>query len=520
MSTLPSVSVIVLNYNSLEHLPANLEALSHLDYPADRLDMVLVDNASTDESVEWVAAHYPAVRIVRNRSNLGFAAGNNVGAEAASGEWLAILNPDIRVQPDWLRELVRPLAQDPAIVSVASKMLNWEGTAIDFADAALNFMGWGNQPGLGSRDLHRYDTPKPLLFPCGGAMLVRRDVFLEAGGFDPAYFAYFEDVDLGWRLWLMGYKVVYAPRAVVYHRHHGSWQAVPGPKTWALSERNTLLTVLKNYNDDHLARIFPAALLLTLQRAFLDVRPDPTAFGLPHTFIFTSWRYYAYEIGQLVRHGRFLELIRRTAAELRRRLMPNDAPPPVKLPESWQQPAEDGRFQVPAVALSRLLAGSDVFQQWEEVMAQRAAIQAQRQRHDEDIFPLFQSPLLSNFGNAQFILAMNQAIGKFKLVRLFQNGNGWKKRKPLTPEVRAASLSLSHRLLQLMAEAFAASQADEQAFRVTGGTPAPVYEPPDRCVAFLAHANYWLWTLPDGDLPTVLAYLQQQIDLWEQKNYA
>jgi GT2 family glycosyltransferase len=122
---------------------------------------------------------------------------------------------------------------------------------------------------------------RPFLFACGGAMLIRRDLFLEVGGFDPDYFAYFEDVDLGWRLWLLGHRVVYAPRAVVYHRHHGSWQTVNDAKKWLLAERNTLYTIVKNYEDDHLARILPAALLLILQRAFLDIRPDPAYFGLP-----------------------------------------------------------------------------------------------------------------------------------------------------------------------------------------------------------------------------------------------
>lgn len=519
MSPLPFVSIIVLNYNSLDHLPTNLEALGSLDYPADRLEILLVDNASQDGSVDWVAANYPAVRIVRNGANLGFAAGNNAGVKAAKGEWVAILNPDIRVQSDWLLEMVRPLTPqsstpDPAIVSVASKMLNWEGTAVDFADAALNFMGWGNQPGLGSQQVARFDTAKPLLFPCGGAMLIRRDVFLEAGGFDPNYFAYFEDVDLGWRLWLMGYKIVYAPRAIVYHRHHGSWQTVSSAKTWALAERNTLLTLLKNYDDANLACILPAALLLTLQRAFLDVRPDPACFDLPRAPMITPWGYYRYELWQLVRYGRFLELTRRALAEMQRRVSRAGTPPPVKMPETeWRQPEGNGRFQVPTIALSRLLAGRDILTQWDDVMSWRADVQMRRQRRDQDIFPLFQQPLVSNFGDAQFIFAMNQAIAKFKLVKLFA---GHKKLPPPAPDVQAASLALSRRLLALMAGAFAASQADENTFRVPGAPPPTAYAAPDRCVALLAHANHWLWTLPDGDLPVVLAYLERQIEQWEQ----
>ncbi|MBE2201698.1 MAG: glycosyltransferase family 2 protein [Anaerolinea sp.] len=509
---MPTVSILILNYNSMAHLQANLDALTRLDYPADRLEILLVDNASSDGSVAWVAAHYPAVRLVQNGANLGFAAGNNAGAAAATGEWLAILNPDIRVRPDWLTEMIRPTQQDPGVTAVAAKMLNWEGTAVDFADAAINFMGWGNQPGLGSAQLAQFDTAKPLLFPCGGAMLIRRDLFLESGGFDPDYFAYFEDVDLGWRLWLLGHKVMYAPRAIVYHRHHGSWQSVASAKVWLLSERNTLLTLLKNYGDANLASILPAALLLTLQRAFLDAQPDPTHFGLPAAPMITPWRYYAYELWQLLRYGRLLELLQRAFAELHRRLR-RTGPPPIKLPQAWQQPTADGRFQMPDIALSRLLAGRDVLRQWDAALSKRAAVQARRRRRDQEIFPLFQQPLLSNFGDAQFIYAMNQVIAKFKLVKLFA---GHKKWAPPSPDVQALSLALSRRLLRLMDEAFALSQADEDAFRLTGAAPQPVYAVPHRCAALLAHANHWLWKLPDGDLRTVLTYLQQQIDQWEE----
>ena len=217
----PSISIIVLNYNSMVHLHDNMESLLRLDYPVNKIEILLVDNASEDESVAWVKANYPIVRIVQNGDNLGYAAGNNAGVLAARNEWIVILNPDMRVEPDWLMELTRPLAADPQLACVASKVLSWDGKTIDFADAAINFMGWGCQPGYGSHRLDEYTEDKLLLFANGGAMLIKRAVFLEAGGFDADYFAYYEDVDLGWRLWLRDYKVGFAAHAVVYHRHHG-----------------------------------------------------------------------------------------------------------------------------------------------------------------------------------------------------------------------------------------------------------------------------------------------------------
>ena len=181
-ATYPTISVVVLNYNSLAHLQYNLESLQQSDYPRDHLEIVLADNGSTDGSLDWVAAHYPTVRIVRNGANLGFAEGNTVGARAARGEWVAFLNPDTRVKPDWLTELIQLTLHNPDVVCVASRMLTWDGEAIDFADAALNFMGWGCQPGYGSRRLSDFERDKELLFACGGAMLIKRQVFLDAGG--------------------------------------------------------------------------------------------------------------------------------------------------------------------------------------------------------------------------------------------------------------------------------------------------------------------------------------------------
>lgn len=508
----PTISVIVLNYNSMAHLPANLASLAELDYPADRLEILLVDNDSSDESLAWAAAHYPQVKQLQNGANLGFAGGNNAGAAAATGEWLAILNPDTRVRPDWLRELVKPVAQDTAVICVASKMLNWEGTAVDFADAALNFMGWGNQPGLGSQDSGQFDISKPFLFACGGAMLIRRDTFLAAGGFDPDYFAYFEDVDLGWRLWLLGHKIVYAPQAVVYHRHHGSWDSVSGVKRWLLAERNTLFTIAKNYEEDHLVAILPGAILLLLQRAFLDIRPDPAHFGLPPAGPKTYLSYYAYELWQMIRHGRFQELGQRGIEEIQRRLeqLSPDYRPMIPQEQTFQPP-QDGRFPVPAVALSRLLAARDLRDQWPALQQKRQTVQAARRRPDREIFPLMQKPLLSNFGDIQFIYAMNQVIAKFKLVRLFGRGD----MPPLSPETRELSLTVSQQLLDCAAQAFALSQVEAADFRLGGPDPQPVYHVSETAVALLAHANQWLWSLPNGDLTAVLTHLQRQLTAWQ-----
>ena len=148
MNNYPTITIIVLSYNSQPHLATCFGALAALDYPTERLELMLVDNASTDESATWTQTQYPAVKIVQTGDNLGFAGGNNAGAAAAAGEYIVILNPDTRVAPSWLRELIQPLMEDDPPTAVASKVLSWEGQQIDFADAAINFMGWGCQPGF------------------------------------------------------------------------------------------------------------------------------------------------------------------------------------------------------------------------------------------------------------------------------------------------------------------------------------------------------------------------------------
>lgn len=271
----PTVSVVVLNYNGLRHLDTCFTSLLALDYPPDKLELMLVDNGSTDDSLSFMRARFPAVRLVQTGTNLGFAEGNNVGAREAGGELVAFLNNDTRVEPSWLRELAQGLfdGREDGVVCTSSLMLDWSGERIDFQAGALNFHGFGFQPSYGL-PLEGLDVvPRELLFACGGSMLIRRDIFLEVGGFDPDYFAFFEDVDLGWRLWVLGHKVTLTPTAVTYHRHHGTAENVPNHRWSVVYERNALYTIYKNYEEKNLDKILPAALLLIGQRAvrFLEL---------------------------------------------------------------------------------------------------------------------------------------------------------------------------------------------------------------------------------------------------------
>ncbi|RMG95922.1 MAG: glycosyltransferase family 2 protein [Chloroflexi bacterium] len=506
----PFVSIIILNYNSGEHLPHLLPSLHNLDYPADQYEILLVDNASTDDSVAWTKSHYPTVRIVENGANLGFAAGNMAGVRVAKGEWVAILNPDTRVAPDWLTELTRPIMTDHTVDCVASRMLNWEGTAVDFADAAINFMGWGCQPGFGEPPRPQANA-KPLLFACGGAMLIKRDIFLKTGGFDPDYFAYFEDVDLGWRLWLMGYKVVYAPKATVYHRHHGTWDKVNDAKRWVLAERNTLATIIKNYDNASLAYTLSAAVLLMAQRAYRDVNPAPHLFGVPtapETAVYTP-TYYLKQIWQLLRQGNFSELYQRIHAEIQRRQR-RQTPTHTTAQTTYSTP-HNGHLTAPPIAISRLIAATHLHNAWPTLLEKRKTIQAYRRRSDKEIFPLFQWALISNFADPAIIHATNHVVHKFHLSRLF---DATQPLPAVSPAEYRRSLSVSRMLLQLMGRVTAEAQISAAAFALDGPTPQPVYQLPVTAVAILAEINRWLWELPDLPLPALLIWLEDRINTY------
>jgi len=271
----PAVSIVVPSWNGRALLAESLPALAALDYPRERVEVLVFDNGSTDGSVAWLRATWPAVRVLESRSNLGFAPACNRAAEAATGELVAFVNNDLRVAPDWLSHMTRALATTGA-AAAGGRILDWEGGRYDFDGGTMNFYGHGAAPrhgrvvrtqGAPAAVDATSATPRPALFACGAAMLVDRARFLASGGFDPDYFAYFEDVDLGWRLCLEGERVLFVPAALAYHRHHGS--GLDADRRTALLEANALASVVKNYDDANLARVLPAALLLLEARARL-----------------------------------------------------------------------------------------------------------------------------------------------------------------------------------------------------------------------------------------------------------
>lgn len=283
MTASPRVSLIIPNYNGARHLPDCLGSVAALDFPRAALEVILVDNASTDDSVAVARRCLPDLHVLPMATNTGFAPACNAGARSASGEYLAFLNNDARVLPDWLNALLAPFAENaPDLAGVASTLVSWDGQQVDFVGGAVNAFGRAFQLDQSLPfDPNDYREPRDLLFACGGAMLLRRAVFEEAGGFDDDFVAYFEDVDLGWRLWLLGYRIVLAPQAVAQHRLHATGARLGTHRRFAISELNALRMITKNYAEENLTRVLTAALLLGAQRAVLHGQVDRREYDFP-----------------------------------------------------------------------------------------------------------------------------------------------------------------------------------------------------------------------------------------------
>ena len=263
--SLPSCSIILVNLNGRHHFPRLFESLRALDYPEELLEVVIVDNASVDGSVQWLDKQADDARVVVCRQNHGFAGGVNAGVEASSGEVIVLLNTDMRVEPTWLRELVAPITSGEAECT-SSMTLSWNGQEVNFGGSAMNFHGIGWQVGMGDSDIARYRRSGETLFACGGAMAIRRDVYEDAGRLDEDFFAYYEDVDLGYRLWVLGYRVLYVPSSLAYHHHMSTSRRIDVHKIRLLQMRNPLWLIYKNYGEETLSRVMPAALLVHQKR--------------------------------------------------------------------------------------------------------------------------------------------------------------------------------------------------------------------------------------------------------------
>ena len=202
------VSIIIVNFNGKHHLEKCLKSLMEIDYK--NYEIILVDNNSSDDSIEFVKKLYPSVMIIQLEKNYGFAEPNNIGAKKAKGEFLLFLNNDTIVKPNFISELVKVINSDSKIAICQSLLLKPNGE-IDSSGDFVDTLGRA----YSSRE--KVSEVREILTARGAAMLIRKESFFDLGQFDMHFFATFEDVDMGWRAWLWGYRVVLVPNSLVYH---------------------------------------------------------------------------------------------------------------------------------------------------------------------------------------------------------------------------------------------------------------------------------------------------------------
>ncbi|HME72582.1 MAG TPA: glycosyltransferase family 2 protein [Myxococcota bacterium] len=241
----PSITVVIVNWNGGDGVLACLESVRAQSRPAN--EIVVVDNASRDDSPECIEQRFPEVRMVRLGKNIGFGPAVNLGVEVTRAEWVALLNNDAIADREWLAELARAAVSAPDVGMVACKIyLDLQGLILDKVGHRISIDGQNFGRGHGCPDHGQYDGLAEVAWPDGCASLWRRDVFRGVGGLDEEFFAYADDADLGIRFRLAGWRCAAAPRAIVEHRHSQSLGAF-SPKKLFLVERNRIWLAVKYF---------------------------------------------------------------------------------------------------------------------------------------------------------------------------------------------------------------------------------------------------------------------------------
>lgn len=252
---LPIISVIIVNTNELHHLKRCLPAVLGQRY--GEYEVLVVDNGSTDGSVEFLKREFPQVRVIQNAANLGYAGANNVGFAHGSGQYLVVLNPDTTVEPDWLRELVIALENDPGAGLATPKILLMDDPQrVNACGNDITFTGLTACRGAGEAT-GTCDQPAVVPAVSGASFAIPRAVLDQIGGFDERFFIYYEDTHLSLRAALAGYHCIYVPTSVVYHQYSFRLSA----KKCFLLERNRLFSLVTVFRWGTLLLLLPTLVL-------------------------------------------------------------------------------------------------------------------------------------------------------------------------------------------------------------------------------------------------------------------
>ena len=297
----PLVSVIIPHHGGEEILQKCLESLKNSNYT--KLEIIIVDNSSTDNSVKIIKDRFPHVKLVQSEHNRGFAGGCNFGAQHAIGEYLLILNNDTVHENSWIKHLVQRMESDKNISSVQPKIKNYKRRDyFDYAGGSGGFMDKYCFPFTRGRvfntiekDEGQYDDSCRVFWASGTAFLARTKIFKEIGGFDETLFAHMEEIDYHWKCQLLGYEIWVEPMSVVYHHGALTLPKSSSQKTY-LNYRNSLILLLTNYDAIKSLKLFFPRFSMEILSLFKDI----LIFRWGHALaIVRAWLWTTFHLGFL-----------------------------------------------------------------------------------------------------------------------------------------------------------------------------------------------------------------------------
>ncbi len=262
-------AVIILNWNGRKMMEQYLPSVCKYTTGED-VKIVVADNGSTDDSIDFLRNNYPQIELILLDQNYGFAEGYNRAIAQVDAEYVVLLNSDVEVTENWLTTLTDYMDSHPDIAACQPKVLAYYNKEhFEHAGAAGGFIDRYRFPYCRGRifavvepDHGQYDTPTQIFWATGAALMIRRDLYLKAGGLDAQFFAHMEEIDLCWRLNSRGEKIVCLPQSIIYHLGGGTLN-VDNPRKTYLNFRNNLLMIYKNESNERLNKVL-------CMRKFLD----------------------------------------------------------------------------------------------------------------------------------------------------------------------------------------------------------------------------------------------------------
>ena len=296
-SLLPSVAIVVLNFNGKDFLKQFLPSVIASTYPNKQI--IVADNASIDDSVSWLTNNYPTIKLLLNLNNDGFAGGYNWALQQVQADYYVLLNSDVEVTPNWIEPIIELMQADENIAACQPKILSYHNKKqFEYAGACGGFIDVLGYPFSRGRvfdvcenDNQQYNDAIKVFWATGAAMFVRSKVYHQLQGFDASFFAHMEEIDLCWRMQLAGYSIYVQPKSIVYHVGGGTLPK--GFRKTYLNFRNNLIMLSKNLSWQEKIYKIPLRFMLDAVAAWKSLLAGDTsmfkAIFMAHWHVIQSW---------------------------------------------------------------------------------------------------------------------------------------------------------------------------------------------------------------------------------------